>query len=179
MGKKNALLLVEEIQPRSLTVRGQTVILDTDLAKLYGVTTKRFNEQIRRNRKRFPDDFLFQLTGEEADALRSQFATSKPGRGGRRYLPYAFTEHGAIMAATVLNSPRAVEVSVFVVRAFVRLREFVGAHKELTAKLAELERTVAGHDDTIRQLVSAIRHLLTPAPKPVKGKIGFQTPGGK
>lgn len=94
-------------------------------------------------------------------------------------MPYAFTEQGAIMAASVLNSPRAVEVSVFVIRAFVRLREFVGAHKDLAAKLAELERTVAGHDDAIRQLVAAIRQLLTPPPKPARGKIGFQMPGGK
>src|SRR4030043_383112 len=148
-------------------------MLDSDLAELYGVTTKRLNEQIRRNLGRFPDDFMFQLTPQEADSLRSQFATSKPERGGRRYLPYAFTEHGAIMAASVLNSPQAVRMSVFVVRAFVKLREMMSTHKELAHKLAELERKLQNHDESIRSLVVAIRQLMRPpeseTPKRRKG----------
>jgi hypothetical protein len=122
-----ALLPVEHISRSIRILRGRRVLLDTELAVLYGVTTKRFNEQVRRNRERFPADFMFQLSVEEGDALRSQIATSKAtGRGGRRYLPYAFTEDGAIMAATVLNSPRATEMTVYVVRAFVKLREILG-----------------------------------------------------
>jgi hypothetical protein len=114
MPSESSIILVDQIEPLILDFRNAKVILDRDLAHLYGVPTKRLNEQVRRNRERFPADFLFQLSLEEADSLRSQNATSKPGRSGRRYRPYAFAEHGAIMAATVLNSPRAVEVSVFV-----------------------------------------------------------------
>jgi hypothetical protein len=170
-----ALILVDQSEPLIFTIRDQKVLLDSDLAVLYGVTTKRLNEQVRRNRKRFPEDFMFRLSGDEAQALRSQIATIKRGRGQhRKYLPYAFTEHGAIMAATILNSPRAVEVSLFVVRAFVKLREFARTHKELAAKLDQLENKVAGHDDAIRQLVAAIRQLMTPPPGPKRRKIGFQ-----
>ena len=153
-------------------------MLDTDLAELYGVSTKRFNEQVRRNIERFPRDFMFQLTVQEVTNLRSQFATSSlPGIpsewGGRRYLPHVFTEHGAIMAATILNTPQATEVSVFVVRAFVRLREMVAANKELSKKLDELERRVSHHDETITSIVKAIRELAAPPdPKP-KRRIGF------
>ena len=153
-------------------------MLDADLAALYGVRTKRFNEQVRRNRDRFPADFMFRLTDQEFKILRSQFATSSLGPrqaswGGQRYLPFAFTEHGAIMAATILNTPRATEVSVFVVRAFVRLREMVAANKELAKKLDELERRVSHHDEAITSIVKAIRELATPPePKP-KRRIGF------
>jgi hypothetical protein len=128
---------------------------------------------VKRNLDRFPGDFLFQLTPEEYDSLRSQIVTSK-GRGGRRYRPYAFTEHGAIMAASVLNTPRAVDVSVFVVRAFIRLREFALQHRELARKLTELERKVGGHDDAIKRIVATIRELMNP-PEPLRkrGKIGF------
>lgn len=122
-------------------IRGQKVLLDADLAALYGVETKRFNEQVKRNQQRFPEDFMFQLTDEEFDDLRSQNATSNRGRGGRRYLPYAFTEHGAIMAATILNSPWATEVSVYVVRAFVKLRELLASHRALAKRLEELVLT--------------------------------------
>jgi hypothetical protein len=125
-----SLVPIETIAHKILVVREQRVILDADLARLYGVTTKRLNEQVRRNRDRFPEDFVFQLDAEETEVLRSHFATSKAGSGGRRYCPYAFTEHGALMAASVLNSPRAVEVSVYVVRAFVRMREMLAAHAE-------------------------------------------------
>ena len=122
----------EQIATAILILRGQRVLQDSELAALYGVSTKRFNEQVRRNRKRFPADFMFQLTAEETSSLRSQFATLKTGRGRhRKYLPYVFTEHGAIMAATILNSPRAIEMSVYVVRAFVQLREMLASNKEL------------------------------------------------
>ena len=153
-------------------------MLDTDLAELYGISTGRFNEQVRRNQDRFPSDFMFQLTNQEVERLRSQIAisigeTREAGRGGRRYLPLAFTEHGAIMAATILNTPRATEVSVFVVRAFVRLRAMVAANKELARKLDELERRVSHHDEAITSIVKAIRELATPLePKP-KRRIGF------
>lgn len=150
-------------------------MLDSDLAELYGVPTKRFNEQVKRNLARFPDDFMFQLTEEEHAALRSQFATSNIGRGGRRYAPYVFTEHGAMMAATILNSPRAVEMSVFVVRAFVQLREMLATHKELAARLEALEMKVGGHDETIADIIHAIRQLMA-APEPARRPIGFVIP---
>jgi len=129
------------IESRILLVRGQRVMLDVDLARLYGVPTKRLNEQIRRNTERFPADFAFRLTADEWECLRSHFATLKAGRGQhRKYLPLAFTEHGALMSANVLSSRRAIEASLFVVRAFVRLREVLATHKELARKLEELER---------------------------------------
>ena len=127
------------LEPRIVTIRGLKVILDADLAKIYGVPTKRLNEQIKRNPARFPEDFIFQLTDEENNNLRSQFATSSL-HDGRRYLPYVFTEHGSIMAATVLNSPKAIEMSVFVVRAFIKMRETLANNKALALKLAELEK---------------------------------------
>lgn len=142
-----------EIVDRILTLRGERVLLDSDLAALYGVTAKRLNEQVKRNRRRFPADFLFQLTDAETRSLRSQSATLEPGRGKhRKYRPWAFTEHGAIMAATVLNSARAVEMTVYVVRAFVRLRHAVASHAELARELDALKRSVATLDaDTQRQ----------------------------
>ena len=174
MTDETKLILVDQIEPLIREIRGQKVILDSDWAALYGVPTKRLNEQVRRNLARFPDDFLFRLTSDEVESLRSQIATSNVGRGGRRYLPYAFTEHGAFMAASVLNSPRAVEVSVFVVRAFVKLRQLVLAHKELAGKLDQLERKVGSHDEAIKQLVAAIRQLMAP-PDPPKKEMGFHT----
>jgi phage regulator Rha-like protein len=143
--------LAVPVESRIFVLRGQKVILDNDLAELYGVPVKRLNEQIKRNRERFPQDFMFQLSAEEQQSLRSQNATSK--RGGRRYLPYAFTEHGAIMAATVLNSERAVEMSVFVVRAFVRLREMLSTNQQLSGKIDELERRLDTHDASIQDLI--------------------------
>ncbi len=148
-------------------------MLDADLAELYGVTTKRLNEQVKRNPDRFPADFMFQLNPAEVKGLRSHFATSKMGRGGRRYAPYAFTEHGAIMLASVLDTPRAVEVSVFVVRAFIRLREVLATHKELARKMADLERRIGSHDEAIESLVSAIRRLMAIPPGSRK-RIGFE-----
>lgn len=175
MAGKESLQLVDQIEPLILDIRGQKVLLDRDLARMYGVATRRLNEQVRRNGARFPDDFVFQLTREEFENWKSQIATSNSTtRMGLRKRPNAFTEHGAIMAATVLNSRRAVEVSVFVVRAFVKLRRLALGYKELAAKLGELERKVGGHDDAIRQLVAAMRQLMAPPPeqKP-KRRIGF------
>jgi hypothetical protein len=166
------------VESRILVVRQQKVILDTDLAELYGVPVKRLNEQVKRNRERFPDDFMFRLSTTESEALRSQFATSKGGRGGRRSAPYAFTEHGAIMAATVLNSARAVEMSVFVVRAFVRLREMLATNQQLATKIDELEQRLDTHDASIQELIEAIRELMAPD-QPSGRRIGFDLPAAK
>lgn len=174
MPKTTAILPADRIESRIFLVREQKVILDSDLAKLYGVTTKRMNEQVKRNKDRFPSDFMFQLSSAETEALRSQNATSEHARGGRRYRPYAFTEHGAIMAASVLNTPRAVEVSVYVVRAFINLRETIGTHKELARKFAELEQRMETHDEDISALFEAIRQLMEPPDKPAK-RIGFSS----
>jgi hypothetical protein len=153
-------------------IRGRKVMLDADLAALYGVETKRLNEQVRRNAVRFPEAFMFQLSDEETVVLRSQFATSKPRRGGRRYNPYVFTEHGAVMLASVLNSERAVAMSLLVVRTFVALRDQLSAHSELKHKLDELERKVSSHDQALAGLIDAIRQLMNPA-LPAKRGIGF------
>ena len=156
-------------------LRGHKVMLDSTLAVLYGVETRRLNEQVRRNRARFPPDFLFELTVSEFAHLKSQSATSS--WGGRRKPPFAFTEHGAIMAAAVLNSPLAIEMSVYVVRAFVQSRELANSHQELARRLDELDQRVsqklATHDRTITDIIDAIRELMTPPPAPVKRPIGF------
>jgi L-lactate utilization protein LutC len=197
---KQALTTVEPIEPVIRIIRGQRVILDSDLAKIYGVTVKRLNEQVRRNGERFPVDFMFRLTAVEwqdlklqiatsnrsqsvtaADAdLRSQIATSR-SHGGRRYPPYAFTEHGAVMAANVLNSERAVAMSVYVVRAFVKLREVLASTDELAKKLDALERKLTGrldtHEKAIIELFAQIRRLLKPPPpqpEPKRQRIGFK-----
>jgi len=143
-----------------------------DLAELYGVEVKRLNQQVKRNIDCFPGDFVLQLSSAEYESLRLQIATSNEGRGGRRYLPYAFTEHGAIMAATVLNSTRAIEMSIFVVRAFVRMREALAANQQIVAKLTELECRLESHDADIQELVEAIRELMAPPP-PNGRRIGF------
>jgi hypothetical protein len=177
------LLPLEAITQRIVVLREQKVLIDSDLAALYGVETRRLNEQVRRNKARFPEDFIFELTPAEFANLKSQFATSS--WGGRRKLPLAFTEHGAIMAATVLNTPRAVEVSVYVVRAFVKLRELVGSHRELARRLDELEQKTEAlamsHDtfsrntrNQLKQVFDALRELMTP-PDPPKRPIGFVT----
>lgn len=184
------LLPLESITQRIFVLRGHKVLLDADLARLYGVPTKRFNEQVKRNLARFPSDFMFQVTEDEAAALRSHFATSNgqpSGRGGRRYLPFAFTEHGAIMAATILNSPRATQVSVYVVRAFVQLRELIASNKELALRLHELENKTElmslKHDTfeyntrvQLKQIFDAIRELMAPPAPAHKRPIGFVTP---
>lgn len=162
-------------------MRGQKVILDADLAALYGVATRRLNEQVRRNHARFPADFVFQLSNQELAILKSQFATSS--WGGRRTLPLAYTEHGALMAAMVLNSPRATEVSVYVVRAFVQQRDLLLAHKELARRLEQLEsrieRKLEAHDETIVEILAAIRQLMAPPAPGKKRPIGFITPEEK
>jgi phage regulator Rha-like protein len=167
MAEQRSLIPLERVERVILLIRGQKVILDADLAALYGVTTKRFNEQVKRNRERFPEDFMFQLTKKEAEILRSQFAASS--WGGRRYPPFAFTEHGAIMAANVLSSPRAIQASVQVVRAFVRLRQILASHADLARKLAQLEKK---YDRQFKVVFEAIRQLMTP-PEPKKRPIGF------
>ena len=173
MSNRDTVVSLDRVESFILSIRGRRVILDSDLARLYGVTTARLNEQVKRNPDRFPPDFVFPLSRQEFTALISQNATSK-GRGGRRKLPNVFTEHGAIMAANVLNSGRAIEVSVYVVRAFVRLREMTAANKEVTAKLAELEQRVSGHDDAIRSLVTAIRRLMESPSSAPRRRIGFR-----
>jgi len=175
MMNTNALELTKKVAAKILILRNQKVILDSDLAELYGVPVKQLNQQIKRNADRFPQDFLFTLTKAEHESLRSQIVTSKIGHGGRRYLPHAFTEHGAIMAASVLNSKRAIEMSILVVRAFVQMRDALRANQRLEAKLAELENRLDTHDTEIQALVEAIRELLTPLPANPR-RIGFEAP---
>ena len=195
----SSTVLAERIETRIFLLRGEKVMFDFHLAELYGVETKRFNEAVKRNAEKFPADFMFQLTAEEFAALRSQIATSNesgtptaPGRGGRRYAPQVFTEHGALMAATVLNSPRAVEVSVYVVRAFVQLRDMANTHQGLAKRLDALEEKTEAlamsHDtfsrntrNQLRQIFEALRELAAPAepPPPPKRPIGFVHPEDK
>jgi hypothetical protein len=172
---------IDKVESAIYSIRGQRVMLDSDLAVIYGTSTMRLNEQFRRNRKRFPLDFAFQLTREEFTNLISQFAISSlrlqsatsKSHGGRRKLPWVFTEHGAIMLASVLNSDIAVQASVRVVRAFVRLREMVAANAQLAVKLAELERRLDSHDEAIVDLFAALKRLLEPAEPKKKREIGF------
>lgn len=178
MIKKSDIIPVQDIEQLIYFVRGRRVILAADLAKLYGVLTWRLNEQVKRNKERFPSDFVFQLTLEEDKTLTSQIARSKTGRGGRRVLPFVFTEHGAIMAANVLNSPRAVQMSVFVVRAFIKMREALTANKALTEKLVELEKKLTSrldvHEKAIVHILKEIKKLMPlPLPEPKRRPIGF------
>jgi hypothetical protein len=159
----------ESIEGSILLIRGHKVLIDVHLAALYGVTTKRLNEQVRRNRARFPEDFMFQLTAEEVASLRSQIATSNKGRGGRRYAPYAFTEQGVAMLSTVLNSERAILVNIEIMRTFVRLRQMLASNTQLARKLADLEKK---YDAQFKAVFDAIRQLMTP-PQPKNRKIGF------
>ena len=202
---------LKTIEPLILTLRGQKVILDADLAEAYGVQTRRLNEQVKRNADRFPEDFMFQLTPAEWGNLKSQFATSSlepvhnhedngnrsqivtgcaqlvvneedngnrsqiatTSHGGRRKLPFVFTEHGALMAASVLNSPKAVEMSVFVVRAFVKMREQLAANAEILKRLAEIDKTLLEHNDALQVIWEQLQPLLVPPDPPKKGRIGF------
>jgi hypothetical protein len=163
---------VASIDSAIYSLRGQRVMLDSDLAAIYGTSTMRLNEQFKRNRNRFPDDFAFVLTREEFTNLISQDAISR-SHGGRRTLPIAFTEHGAIMLASVLNSEIAVQASIRVVRAFVRLREMVAANAQLASKLAELERRLDSHDEAIVDLFATLKRLLEPSEPPKRREIGF------
>ena len=173
MTGQKAIIPIGQIEQRILLIRGQRVMLDADLAGLYGTTTKRLNEQVKRNADRFPEDFMFQLTKtEKAEvvAICDHLAKLKFSP----VLPNAFTEHGAIMVASVLNTKHAIQVSLFVVRAFVKLRKMLSTHKELAHKLAALERKLQNHDESIRSLVTAIRQLMaSPEPEPPKRRIGF------
>lgn len=170
---EQCLVPTECIESAILVLRGQKVIIDETLARLYGVTTSRLNERVKRNLERFPSDFVFQLTERECASLRSQSAILKKGRGQhRKYLPYAFTEHGALMAASVLSSPKAIEMSILIVRAFVKLRNLLATHQRLAAKLGELERKLSDHDEQFVVLFDAIRQLMAPLAKP-RPRIGF------
>lgn len=178
--KSKSPVPIEQIDALIRTVRGARVILDRDLAKIYGVPTFRFNEAIKRNRHRFPADFMFQLTSSEFDSLTSQNAMSKPRRGGRRTLPYAFTEHGALQAANVLRSPRAVQMSVFVIRAFVKMRETLLSTRELAKKLTALEKKLTSrldvHEVAIVEVLRDLLQILNPPPsppEPPRRRIGF------
>ena len=159
------------IAQRILLIRGQRVMLDRDLAELYEVAAKAFIQAVKRNLSRCQDDFMFQLTKQEFDSLRSQFVTSN--RGGRRYLPYVFTEQGVAMLSSVLRSERAIHVNIAIMRAFAKLREVLSAHKELSQKLDDLERKIQGHDKEIKTIFDAIRLLMAPPPKLSKKRIGF------
>jgi ORF6N domain len=175
--KDSALVPVERITHSILILRGQRVLLDSELAALYGVTTKALNQAVKRNAERFPEDFMFRLSRNEAAALnRSQTVTGSQKHRDPRFPPFAFTEHGAIMAATILNSPRAVEMSLYVVRAFVKLRELLASNQELARRLDELEaritRQFATHDQAITGILKTIRELMNP-PEPKRRGIGF------
>ncbi len=172
MSKSKAVVKIGRIQQRILLIRGVKVMVDADMAEAYGVTTRRLNEQVRRNRGRFPEDFMFQLTAEEKAEVVANCDHLEKLKFSKA-LPLVFTEHGAIMAASVLNSPEAVEVSVFVVRAFVQLRETIAGHKELAHKISQLDRKLSGHDDQILVLVEAIKQLMDPKPPPKTRRIGF------
>src|ERR1700733_3761608 len=163
------------VDSKILVLRGQRVILDTDLAELYGVQVRHLNQQAKRNAKRFPPAFRFQLSEREMKILKSQNVISSEGHGGARYRPYAFTEHGAIMAATVLSSERAIEMSVFVVLAFVRMRRAIVGNRHILTKLAELEHRLKSHDADIQDLMNAIRELMSPE-EPNRRRIGFEAP---
>ena len=173
MADKNSIVPAKPIESLILVIRGQRVMLDADLAALYGVPTKVFNQAVKRNLKRFPQDFMFQLNPEE----KQQVVTNCDHLAKLKFspnLPYAFTEHGTVMAANILNSDRATQASVFVVRAFVRLREILATHKEIAAKVEELERKLTSHDRQIIEIVKVIKQLMAP-PKAEPKPIGFAT----
>lgn len=166
-------LLTEHIRQQILLFRGHRVLLDSDLTQLYGVAIKRLNEQVRRNKTRFPADFMFRLTPWEAESLRSQFATLETGRGKhRKYLPYVFTEQGVAMLSSVLNSERAIQVNIAIMRAFVKLRGMLATHRALARKLTQLEQKTGKHDQHIHAIFEAIRHLMA-LPAAPRRRIGF------
>lgn len=166
-----SLIPIEHIEQKILLIRGHKVMLDSDLAALYGVEVKRLNEQVQRNRDRFPEDFMFQLNNQEVARLRSQFATLDTGRGEyRKYTPYVFTEQGVAMLSSVLRSPRAIKVNIEIMRAFVQLRQLLMSHKELAEKLDKMEKT---YDNNFRIVFQHLRQLMEPPPVPPKRKIGF------
>ena len=164
---------IQLVERRIYLIRGQKVMIDEDLAELYGVPTKRLNEQVRRNLKRFPPDFMFRLNRVESDSLRSQFATSKTGRGGRRSLPYAFTEQGVAMLSSVLNSERAIDVNIAIMRAFVKLRQILATNEELNRKFAAVIRKLSTHDKYFTVIFDELKRLSEPATRSRK-QIGFK-----
>ena len=171
-----AIIPVDAIAKRITFIRGQRVIIDADLAQLYGVSTSALNQAVKRNRARFPDDFMFQLSGEEFDYWKSQIVISNSrAKMGLRKVPYAFTEHGAYMAGNVLNSPRAIDVSMFIVRAFIQMRDLLATHKNIAKQLSALDKRVTGQDKTIAQIIATIHQLLEPPAAPKKRPIGFHT----
>jgi hypothetical protein len=172
---KTAIAMERKVDSKIFVLRGQRVILDTDLAELYGVQVRHLNQQAKRNAERFPQAFRFQLSEHELKILKLQNVISSEGHGGTRYRPYVFTEHGTIMAATVLNSKRAIEMSVFVVLAFVRMRRAIAGNRQILTKLAELEHRLEGHDTDIRELMEAIVELMSPA-EATRTRIGFEAP---
>ncbi|MGN6587903.1 MAG: ORF6N domain-containing protein [Solirubrobacterales bacterium] len=171
------LIAAPAIEKRILVVRGRQVMLDEDLEDLYGVETKRLIQQVKRNLKRFPEDFMFQLSSDEAEVLRSQIATSSDGRGGRRYAPYVFTEQGVAMLSGVLRSDRAIAVNIEIMRAFVELRRVASSYAELREQLEELQREMTArldeHDEQLDQIFKILNQLITPAPRP-KRPVGFR-----
>jgi hypothetical protein len=169
--KTPALVLTTLIERQIYFIRGHRVMLDSELAELYEVPTKVFNQAVARNRNRFPEDFMFQITNEEDQLLRSQFVTSKKGRGGRRYRPFVFTEQGVAMLSSVLNSDRAVQVNIAIMRAFVRLREMLASNAELSAKLHALEKK---YDSRFQVVFQAIRKMMAGPSNPNRGRIGFR-----
>ncbi len=172
---KNIVSVIQgsTISSRIYLIRGKRVLLDSDLAELYGVLTKNLNKAIHRNVSRFPEDFMFQLTSGEAESLRFQIGTSKKGRGGRRYLPYAFTQEGVAMLSGVLNSPRAIQANILIMRAFIKLRELVATNELIRQKIEELERKYEKHDNQLKAVFEALRDLLEPPEIPKKKPIGF------
>jgi hypothetical protein len=172
MDESKSVVPVGKIENRILLIRGEKVIIDADLAEFYGVPTKRLNEQVKRNKDRFPDDFMFQLSPDEKAEVVANCDHLENLKYSRA-LPYAFTEHGAIMAAGVLNTSKAIEVSVFIVRAFIKVRQMVAGHKDLQRKIAQIERRLTDHDEKIIELVNLIKQLLNPEPPPKKRRIGY------
>ncbi len=172
MKDSSPLIPIERIQKAILLVRGQKVMLDSELAALYGVTTGHLNRAVKRNTERFPLDFMFRLSHKESESLICQYGISK-GRGGTRHCPFAFTEQGVAMLSSVLRSDRAVQVNIAIMRAFVQLRQALASHEQLARKLAELEKRIESHDTAIQSLFEAIRQLMAPTPPPARPEIGF------
>lgn len=170
----NLAVSIQFVERRIYLIRGHKVMIDEDLAELYGVSTSRLNEQVRRNRKRFPEDFMFQLTKEEAENLRSQFAISRSTHGGRRSLPCAFTEHGVAMLSSVLNTDRAIEVNITIMRAFIRLRQLLESNEELNRKFAAVIRKLSTHDKYFQIVFNELKRL-TEQPAPSRKQIGFKS----
>jgi hypothetical protein len=174
-----ATIPFDQIERKIILLRGQRVMLDADLAQLYGVKTGALNQAVKRNRDRFPEDFAFQMSRQEFTDLISQSVTSKTGRGGRQKLPWVFTEHGVAMLSSVLHSTKAARVNVEIMRAFVRLRRLLATPGELVEQLTKLTQTVQLHDDRIKVIIEVLQQLMEKPPEPPKGRIGFRSPDAK